>query len=255
MPILPAALLILALAAVGWFSWRDVGEYAAFKRLTDTRDRQARYRRWVLNAFALFVGGSLAILALLGDLGCVLHPPSLFFPLIRWTRAMTPLGDVGPVLLGGVVAGAVIGVVLTTVMATVAARRRGLGAQPPMLGDIAPLMPRNGAETLWTGLLSINAGIGEELFFRLTLPLLVTLVTGSAVAGFAVAAIVVGLVHVYQGWVGVLATTVLGAVFTGVYLVASNLAWPMALHAGFDLIGLVVRPTLARAVQARATDG
>ena len=76
-------------------------------------------------------------------------------------------------------------------------------------------MPRNGAETVWTGLLSINAGIGEELFFRLALPLLIVLVTGNVIAAFAVAAIVFGLVHVYQGWVGVLATTFLGVVFTG----------------------------------------
>ena len=246
MPILPAALLILALAAVAWFTWRDVGEYAAFKRLTDTRDRQARYRRWVLSAFALFVGGSLVILALLGDLGCVIHPPKLFFAPMRLAQAAAHQSEVGPMFLGGLAAGAVTVVVLVTVITTIAARRGGGRAEPPMLGDIAPLMPRNGPETLWTALLSINAGIGEELFFRLTLPLLLLLVTGNAVAAFAVAALVFGLVHVYQGWVGVLATTFLGVVFTGVYLLAGNLAWPMALHAGFDLLGLVVRPTIAR---------
>ena len=77
------------------------------------------------------------------------------------------------------------------------------------------------------------------------------LVTGNVIAAFAVAAIVFGLVHVYQGWVGVLATTVLGGVFTGVYLLAGNLALPMALHAGFDLLGLVVRPTLTRLAERR----
>ena len=249
MPILPAFLLILALAAVGWFTWRDIGEYAAFKRLTDTRDRQARYRRWVLNAFALFVGGSLAILAILGDLGCVIHPPKPFFAAMRWIQAhVAP--KVGPEFLGGMVGGAAIAVVLGTVLATLTARR---GAKPKVqaLGDIEPLMPRNGAETIWTGLLSINAGIGEELFFRLTLPLLLVLVTGNVIAAFAIAAIVFGLVHVYQGWVGVLATTFLGAVFTGVYLLAGNLALPMALHAGLDLVGLVVRPTLMRLVARR----
>ncbi len=251
MPILPAALLILALAAVGWFTWRDVAEYAAFKQLTDTKDRQARYRRWVLGAFALFVGGSLVILALLGDLGCVIHPPRPFFGVMRWAHARGLPSDVGPVLLGGVVAGAVLGVVLVTVITTVAARRRGVSVETRTLGDIAPLMPRNGAETVWTALLSINAGVGEELFFRLTLPLLIALVTGNAALAFTVAAIVFGLVHVYQGWVGVLATTVLGAVFTGVYLLAGNLAWSMALHAGFDLLGLVVRPTLARLAERR----
>jgi membrane protease YdiL (CAAX protease family) len=251
MPLLPAALLILSLAAVGWFTWRDVGEYAAFKRLTDTKDRQARYRRWVLNAFVLFVGGSLLVLALLGDLGCVVHQPKPFFGPMRWAQFHLAPHDVGPLFLGGVVGGAVTAIVVATIFTTVVARRRGLTVKAPMLGDIAPLMPRNGAETLWTGLLSINAGIGEELFFRLALPLLIALVTGNATLAFVAAAILFGLVHVYQGWVGVAATTFLGAVFTLVYLVAGNLAWPMALHAGIDLVGLVVRPTLTRALQRR----
>lgn len=251
MPLLPAALLILSLAAVGWFTWRDVAEYAAFKLLTDTRDRQARYRRWVLSAFALFVGGSLAILALLRDLGCVIHQPRPFFGAMRWARATLSPPDVGPLFLGGLVGGAVTAIVVGTIFTTVYARRRGLEVKARTLGDIEPLMPRNGAETLWTAALSINAGIGEELFFRLTLPLLIALVTGNAVLAFVAAAVVFGLVHVYQGWVGVAATTVLGGVFTVVYLLAGNLAWPMALHAGFDLIGLVVRPTLLRAVRRR----
>jgi uncharacterized protein len=251
MPILPALLLALALAAVGWFTWRDIGEYAAFKRLTDTKDRQARYRRWVLNAFALFIGGSLAILAMLGDLGGVIRPPTPFLAAMGWTHAHLGAPSVGPEFLGGLVGGASIAIVFGALVAIRAGRR---GAKPKVLalGDIEPLMPRNGAETIWTGLLSINAGIGEELFFRLTLPLLLVLVTGNVIAAFAIAAIVFGLVHVYQGWVGVLATTFLGAVFTGAYLLAGNLAWPMALHAGIDLIGLVVRPTLTRLAARRA---
>ena len=121
MPILPALLLILALAAVGWFTWRDIGEYAAFKRLTDTKDRQARYRRWVLNAFALFVGGSLAILAILGDLGCVIQPPKPFFAAMRWTPRIWGRPSVGPEFLGGLVGGASIAIVFGALVASRAA--------------------------------------------------------------------------------------------------------------------------------------
>lgn len=252
MSLVDAALLAVALAALAWFAWRDIAEYEAFKRLTDTKDRQARYRRWVLNAFVLFVGGSLAILAMLGDLGCVFHPPRPFFGVIRWARAQGP-SDVGALLLGGMTAGATTAIVIMTVVASIVARRRGATVKTRTLGDIAPLMPRNNAETVWTALLSINAGVGEELFFRLTLPLLIALVTGSAVAGFAAAAVVFGLVHVYQGWVGVLATMFLGVAFTGVYLVTGSIFWPMALHAAFDLLALVVRPTFLRLAQRRMT--
>jgi membrane protease YdiL (CAAX protease family) len=246
MPLLPAALLVLALAAAAWFAWRDVAEYAAFKKLTDTKDRQARYRRWVLNAFVLFVGGSLAMLALLGDLGGVVHPPAQFSGTIRWAQGLVHLREFGPMFLGGLVGGFAIAVVAGTVLGTILARRSGGVRKATTLGDIEPLMPRNGAETFWTGLLSINAGVGEELFFRLTLPLLIALVTGNAALAFVVAALVFGLAHVYQGWVGVLATTVLGLVFTGLYLASGGLAVPIALHAAIDLMALVVRPTLAR---------
>jgi membrane protease YdiL (CAAX protease family) len=140
----------------------------------------------------------------------------------------------------------VIGLVGATVVATILARRRGARGKALVLGDIEPLMPRNGAETFWTGLLSVNAGLGEELFFRLVLPLLIALVTGNTALAFVAAALVFGMVHSYQGWVGVLATTVLGLVFTGLYLASGALALPIAVHAGIDLMALVVRPTLAR---------
>src|SRR6185437_14477870 len=84
MPLVPAALLVIALAGLAYFTWRDVRQYAAFKRLTDTKDRQARYRRWLVGAFAVFIGGSLAILAMLGCLGCIVHPPKPFLGAMRW---------------------------------------------------------------------------------------------------------------------------------------------------------------------------
>jgi membrane protease YdiL (CAAX protease family) len=251
MPLTPAALLVLALAALAWFTWRDIGEYAAFKKLTDTRDRQARYRRWVVGAFLLFVLGSLAILAILGDLGCVVHQPKPFFGAFRWVQARLGTLDFDPLFIGGLVTGVTTSVVVAVVLATVRVRRGGAAAKLPTLGDVEPLMPRNWAETGWTALLSINAGVGEELFFRLTLPLLIALTTGSAPLAFITAGIVFGLVHVYQGWVGVVATTVLGFVFTGVYLWTGALWVPMALHAGVDLISLVIRPTLVRLARRR----
>jgi uncharacterized protein len=251
MPFVPAALLILALAAVAWLTWRDIGQYAAFKKLTDTKDRQARYRRWVINSFSLFVVGSLVILSILGDLGCVIHQPKPFFGAFRWMQARLGTLDFDPLFVGGLVAGVTISVVAGVVLATVRARRGGAAPKLPTLGDVEPLMPRNWTETGWTALLSINAGIGEELFFRLTLPLMIALVTGNAPLAFIAAAIVFGLVHVYQGWVGVVATLVLGFVFTGIYLWTGALWVPMTLHAGVDLISLVVRPALVRLARRR----
>ena len=91
MPMLPAALLLACQAALAWYTWRDLAEYAAFKQLTETADRQRSYRRWTLKAFALFAGGSLAGLAAMGRLGAVLTLPAEFAPLAARARAVPDL--------------------------------------------------------------------------------------------------------------------------------------------------------------------
>jgi len=240
MPLLPAALLLACLAALAWLTWRDIADYAAFKLLTATADRQRRYRIWVLKSFLLFFVGGVVCLALLGRLGCLIHEPREFFFAL-------PFAAFGPELLGGIVAGVSTSVVIAVILAQRNARR----AAAPMLGDVAALLPRNGAETLWTGLMAVNAGVSEEVFFRLLLPLLLVLVFGNAVAAFAVAGIVFGLAHVYQGWVGVLATFVLGLLLTGLYLVTGSLLAPIVVHVLIDLVGLVIRPTAARLAARR----
>jgi len=247
MPMLPAALLLACLAALAWYTWRDVAEYAAFKQLTETADRQRSYRRWTLKAFALFAGGSLVCLAAMGRLSAVLALPAEFAPLAAKARAAFPLGEIGPIVLGAVVGGMVGGAALAAVMA-----QRGAGkASPLQVGDIDALMPRNGAESLWAAVISLNAGVSEELFFRLTLPLLLALLTGNLVVAFAVAAAVFGFVHIYQGWTGVLATGFLGLALSALYLASGSLIAAMAAHAILDLFGLVVRPTLVRMLRRR----
>jgi membrane protease YdiL (CAAX protease family) len=114
------------------------------------------------------------------------------------------------------------------------------------LGDIEPLMPRNGAETGWAALLSINAGLSEECFFRLLLPLLLTSLLHNPLLAFGIATVLFGLVHLYQGVAGVVMTTLVGVVMAGLYLWTGDLWVAIAVHAGLDLFGLVVRPTFMR---------
>jgi membrane protease YdiL (CAAX protease family) len=240
MPLLPAALLLAALAAVAWLSWQDARQYAAFKTFTDTAERQRVYRRWLVGSVLLFIVGSLAALSLVGQLGALTTEPPGFLDLTRRLRAVLPLSAIDPEALGGFVGGLTIGMVALVVIA----QRRGVaGVQ---FGDFAALMPRNGPETLWALALSLNAGVSEELFFRLLLPLLFVLVAGKALIAFAAASVVFGFAHLYQGWLGILATGLVGAVFAALYLWSGNLIVPMALHAAIDVLGLVIRPTLAR---------
>jgi membrane protease YdiL (CAAX protease family) len=107
-------------------------------------------------------------------------------------------------------------------------------------------MPRNAAESGWAALLSLNAGLSEELMFRLVLPLLLAGLLHHVLLAFVIATIAFGLMHLYQGVAGVLATTLLGAVFVCLYLWTGSLWITMATHAGLDVFALVLRPNLTR---------
>lgn len=243
MTTIPAGvLLVICLAALWWFARQDRADYAAFKRLTATKDRQRRYRLWILKSLLLFSGGGLLCLWIVGRLGAIGTSPAEFHELSARANSVLPTSKLpGPGFLIGfgaaVLLGALGGALMVTRLKTV---------KPMTLGDIEPIMPRNWAETAHTAVLALNAGISEELFFRLLLPLLLTLVLRNVVAAFAIAAAVFGLVHIYQGIVGVLATAVLGAAFTVLYLWTGNLWIAMGGHALFDLLGLVVRPAFTR---------
>lgn len=243
--LIPALLLAAVLALLGWFVRNDRAEYEAFKALTRTEDRQAMFRRWVLRSFLLFWGASFAVLFAIGRIRTLASPPAEFALLAgRFDHQFDP-GFV-PILIGAVIGGAVAGAVLGGLLS-----RRRKKPQPKALGDIEPLFPRNRQEARWTALLGANAGVGEELFFRLMLPLLIALVSGSAIFAFASAGLIFGLVHFSQGWIGILATTIVGFVFAALYLATGALWLAILLHALMNLNSLWLRPLLMR----RATQG
>jgi membrane protease YdiL (CAAX protease family) len=246
--VLPGVLLLASLGTLAWFVRGDIAEYAAFKTLTNTAARQARYRAWIVKSLLLFCGMTLVALLLLRRVDALAVFPAEFGALSHTLRSALPSeaafgNGFFAGLLGAIAVGAVLGAVLS---------KRFAGRRPPvMLGDIEPLLPTNPAETAHAAVLSLNAGLSEELFFRLLVPLLLVLLVGNALYAFAIAAVIFGLVHVYQGWVGVLATMVLGLGLTAIYLATGNIWIAVAVHAGIDIVGLVVRPTIARLIPAR----
>lgn len=246
--LVPALLLALCLGSLAWFIRNDRADYRAFKLLTSTADRQRRYRAWALRSFLLFSCAAVAALAILHRLRALVLLPAEFRPLFQSLQPHT--ADARSFVSGLVfgLLGALTGSLLIALLLPLILRRR---VKPVMLGDVAPLMPRNAAETWWTALLSVNAGVGEELYFRLLLPLLLVSLTGNALLAFILAALLFGAAHFYQGVVGILATTAAGAVLTALYLWTGNLWMAVAAHALLDLLGLVVRPTLTRLAEAR----
>ncbi len=235
-------LLVVSVAVLWWFVRNDASEYASFKRHTDTRERQRCYRMWVLKSFLTFFGTSMVSLLILRRLPSLITLPSEFIPVAARLGAEMPTTAMldKSFLIGLPVAAMVTGSLLGVLMA------KRLKTSHATLGDIEPLMPRNGAETGWAALLSINAGVSEECFFRLLLPLLLTGLLHKPLLAFVLATILFGLVHIYQGVVGIVMTTLLGMVMAGLYLWTGDLWIAIVAHAGLDLFGLVVRPTFMR---------
>lgn len=120
--------------------------------------------------------------------------------------------------------------------------RRGRRA---WLGDVDQVLPRTAAELPLAALVAINAGVCEELYFRLLLPLLLVLVGVPSVAAFALALGAFALAHRYQGWVGMVATAAIGLLMSVAYLVSGQLWVAIVLHAAIDLNALVLRPIVS----------
>ncbi len=240
-------LLWLALVAVvGMFVLRavhrDRREYARFKRYRSTRRRQAMYRTWLLDSFVTF-GSTAAILVALAG--------AFIAPLLAVTSGWTPVAVVrgwvaaNPVLAVVVGLGAVAALVGFTIVGAAAARQEG---EVRAIGDINALLPRNRSELGLGALLAANAGILEELVFRLGLPTLLFGATGSAIAAVLGSIVLFGALHVYQGVAGVVATTLVGAIFMASYLLSGTILVPIVLHIAFDLRTMVMIPMAVNGV-------
>ena len=110
---------------------------------------------------------------------------------------------------------------------------RGVGTRDTEL--LVQLLPRTGRERGVFALLSVAAGVGEELAYRgYVIPVLAP-VTG--LAGAAVLSTVVfGVVHAYQGVIGIVRTALMGGVLAWGFLASGSL-WPAILaHTLIDLI-------------------
>ncbi len=241
--ILPNALLIVTFMALLWFLRGDLLGYRRIKRLPDTASRQKTYRLWIAKAAIAFVLPAIIGLALLDRLDALTTVPPEFdalrtlLPSLAGNSRVELLGMIGGSALGGLI----IGALLAT---------RGNWRILKTIGNVGSLLPRNRPEIAHAAAMSIAAGISEELAFRLFLPLLVALVSGSAFVAFGVAVAAFGAMHLYQGRAGVIATTLVGALMAAVYLMTGELWLAMVLHALIDLNSLALRPALTGAWRA-----
>lgn len=122
------------------------------------------------------------------------------------------------------------------------AHRRG---SPNSIDAAAPYAARGRRELLPAVAVALAAGVTEELAFRLTIPLLAARVTGSALAGFALAAAVFVAIHRYQSWPGRVGVALAVVALTALYLSTGALWLAMLVHTVIDISALAIRPWLA----------
>jgi membrane protease YdiL (CAAX protease family) len=147
---------------------------------------------------------------------------------------------------GGVASAVVVLVVAVALIGPVLLLRRSVGDggvdEIPAVGDIRSLLPRVRAELKYGVGLGLSAGILEELLFRLGLPALLFGILGLGPLSFVIAALIFGMLHLYQGALGILFATLLGLVFAALYVLTGSIAAPIVLHALVDLRTLVLIP-------------
>ena len=235
-PILWLALTVLVALLVLRTIRKDRKEYQRFKRYRTTAKRQAMYRRWLLDSFLSFGGLSVVLLLLAGQFVAPLLQELVAWPGLRDIRAL--IADNTGFAISAVI-GLTLGIAALTMLGVRAARKE---QEIMAVGDIRSMLPRNRQELRLGALLSINAGVVEELVFRLALPAAIYGASGSALAAVLGSVLLFGALHLYQGVTGVIGTSVVGAVFMALYVISGTIAVPILLHVIFDLRSLVLIP-------------
>ena len=233
--------LLLLLAALGWMTLRDKKDYARFKAAGETRVRRRFFVRWILTSWLVFGLGGVALLMALGKSEALRSFPAPFASLGLQNASAATADTSDLSTLAGMVAGFAVGALIAAAIWRMRLRKM----RQPVVGDIEPLLPREAGEYPYTGALAVTAGVTEELFFRLALPLLAFAATGSVLLALGIAGAAFGLMHWYQGWAGVVATTLVGAFLTYLYLSSGSLVKPIIVHIVIDLMALVIRPAMA----------
>src|SRR5690606_29000321 len=89
-----------------------------------------------------------------------------------------------------------------------------------------------------------NAGVVEELLFRLALPVLAFAVTGNALVAVVGSLAVFAALHLYQGVAGIIGSAVIGALLMAVFIGTGSILAAIVVHVFIDLRSLVLIPVV-----------
>lgn len=231
---------------------------------TGAEDARVRfYRRWVGYGW-LWAAATVALVSGLPGIGL----PSLGLQLPDvgrlggsvWADLREDFsGDEALESVAGLVVGLLLAAAVLLIVHRLAGRRtgergageRGAGERrapdgPPRIAAAAldPMLPTTARERRGWAMLSLTAGVTEEVTYRglvvLTLALLLPSVEPPVVV--LAAAVLFGLAHAYQGPAGMVVTGIIGVALTGMYLATGSLLVPMIVHVLIDLRSAFVRP-------------
>lgn len=115
----------------------------------------------------------------------------------------------------------------------------------PETDVLRELLPRTGTERATFGLVSLSAGLGEEVVYRGYLIVVLGSLFSDVWWAAAVSSMAFAVLHAYQGTVGIVRSGVLGFVFAAAFISGGSL-WPLIIvHTGVDLVsGLWLGPRM-----------
>lgn len=140
------------------------------------------------------------------------------------------------------------------VLSTILFRYRGDWQLRRLVKMVGVLIPSSAIERYWFALVALGAGVSEEILFRGFLMFyLDSFLKVGAMELIVVSSLVFGFCHIYQGWFGVLGTTLAGFCLALLYVGTGSLVLPIAAHAALDLrLLLVLTPKRLQSLQPAA---
>ncbi len=134
------------------------------------------------------------------------------------------------------------------------AQPRRIPAYTRHLARLGFFLPHDDRERWWFGVVSLSAAVCEEWIFRGFVPGVLHRGAGlSLTSALLLSSFLFGWNHLYQGWRGVLQTSLAGLGFGLLALLTGGLLWPILLHALLDLQVLAIfRPATLPVTRAAA---
>jgi membrane protease YdiL (CAAX protease family) len=160
--------------------------------------------------------------------------------LVLWMASKRQAADLGFALTGGWRLALGIVVVVVAIVLLEAQRRRVVSSaelQREFHGKIeqaSALLPQNAKELFYFNLVSVTAGVCEEILFRGLLIWYLSQSIGLPLAVVGSSALF-GLAHLYQGRKGIVQTGIVGLVLALVYVATGTLWVVMLLHTLVDM--------------------